>query len=262
MQALDIQTQSAEEFAVSLDRYLSYGNTASGHAAHHAKEDLDRRMGQDKAREAIPRAWAELVEADSGGRLVALLEEATAALADNAPARADVIEYLRRLAPADSPVRRRPKRTRASSAESLTAKAPRSALPVMETPTPSPQHRVAQPTSAGDVRYYLFGEERAAKNPRGAYVAIFRGLAERDPGFLSQMEPKLRGRKNRGIARSKQELATNETMVKSAVALAGGWWLLSHLSNKDKIRHLRIACEVAGIPFGKRAGLHIDLPNA
>ena len=51
-------------------------------------------------------------------------------------------------------------------------------------------------------------------------------------------------------------------MVKSAVALAGGWWLLTHLSNKNKIRYLRTACEVAGIPFGKRTGLHIDLPNA
>jgi hypothetical protein len=51
-------------------------------------------------------------------------------------------------------------------------------------------------------------------------------------------------------------------MVNSAVLLPGDWWLLTHLSNKDKTHALRIACEVAGIPFSDRAGLDIHLPNA
>ena len=51
-------------------------------------------------------------------------------------------------------------------------------------------------------------------------------------------------------------------MVKTAVLLPGNWWLLTHLSNKDKIQSLRIACDVADIPFGDPRGLDIHLPNA
>ena len=34
------------------------------------------------------------------------------------------------------------------------------------------------------------------------------------------------------------------------------------MSNAQKLHSLKTACEVAGIPFGDRAGLYIDLPNA
>ena len=237
VQALDIQTQSAQDFAVSLDRYLSYGNTASGHAAHHAKEDLDRRMGQDKAREAIPRAWAELVEADSGGRLVGLLEEATAALADNTPARVDVIEFLRRLAPADNRGVRRPV-------------------------APVRKQKPALPVGSRSVKFHLLEQERTAEHAGRAFVDILTTLAERDSTFLSRMEPRLRSRRRRLIARQKDALGDHTGVQRSAAVLPGGWWVHVHLSNKDKIRYLRTACEVAGIPFGKRAGLRIDLPNA
>ena len=110
--------------------------------------------------------------------------------------------------------------------------------------------------------YYLLGNALVAKNAKAAYVAVFRALAERDGDFLSKVDPKLRGRKNRGVARTQQELSTNEGMVRNAAPLSGNWWLLTHISNKQKIHSLRIACEVAGIPFGDRAGVDIHLPNA
>ena len=50
--------------------------------------------------------------------------------------------------------------------------------------------------------------------------------------------------------------------VWSVRILMSGWWLLTHMSNKQKIRSLSIACEVVGIAFGERSGLYIDLPNA
>jgi len=33
------------------------------------------------------------------------------------------------------------------------------------------------------------------------------------------------------------------------------------MSNESKIKYLKIACEVAGIAFGHRDGLKIELPN-
>ena len=51
-------------------------------------------------------------------------------------------------------------------------------------------------------------------------------------------------------------------MIKSAALISGDWWLLTHMSNKQKIHYLKIACEEAGIPFGDRTGLEVILPNA
>ena len=112
------------------------------------------------------------------------------------------------------------------------------------------------------LRYWLLGEERFARNAREAYVAVFAALAERDPGFLERVAPILRKSKNRGVARTKQELSSNESMVNSGVPLPGNWWLLTKLSNAHKIRALRMACDAAGIRFGHRTGLVISLPNA
>lgn len=251
VRALDIETEPPDEVAAALDRYLSYPNTASGKAADYARVDLDKRIDRHKAKEAIPRAWTRLVEDGPDGRLAALLLDATSSLVDSAPARQDVADYLRRLRADDRPASPAPKRTRTS-------------LPKTLAPTVKADREDDNKAAAGSksIRYHLFGKERIAKNARAAYITAFKTLAERDGGFLNRADPKLRGRKNRGLARTKRELSGSEPMIKGAALLPGDWWLLTHLSNKQKTRSLRIACEIAGVPFGDRAGLEIILPNA
>jgi hypothetical protein len=39
-----------------------------------------------------------------------------------------------------------------------------------------------------------------------------------------------------------------------------GWWLGTNIANRDKERLAKIACEVAGLKFGK--DLVIEFPNA
>ena len=112
------------------------------------------------------------------------------------------------------------------------------------------------------LRYWLLGEEQSAGNAKAAYVAVFAALAERDTDFLARVAPKLRGRRNRGVGRTKWELSSNESIANSGVPLPGNWWLLTKLPNDRKIRSLRIACDAAGIRFGDREGLDISLPNA
>ena len=84
------------------------------------------------------------------------------------------------------------------------------------------------------MRFHLLGEERVAKNAKEAYIAVFTTLAERDREFLTRLEPKFHGRKNRKVARTKQALSSTDVMVNSAVLLPDNWWLLTRLSNKNK----------------------------
>ena len=251
VRTLDIEAEPLDEVAAALDRYLSFPNTASGRAADYARVDLDKRIDRHKAKEAIPRAWTRLVEDGPDGRLAALLLDATSSLVDSAPAKQDVADYLRHLKSDDRPSSRARKRTRTSP--------PKTLAPMVKENRGDDKKTAAH--SEG-VRYHLLGKERVAKNARDAYVTVFKTLAERDGGFLNRVDPKLRGRKNRGLARTNRELSDSDSMVRSAALLPGDWWLLTHLSNKQKTHSLRIACDVAGIPFGERAGLELILPNA
>lgn len=47
--------------------------------------------------------------------------------------------------------------------------------------------------------------------------------------------------------------------IKKSKEISPGWWLDTNLSNESKIKRLRMACGVAGIPFGKPSGLKITL---
>lgn len=238
---VDIETDSLDEITAGLDRYLSYANTVSGEAADHAREDLSARRDRHKARMALPQAWDQLVEDE---RLASLLSDMTWSRVETRPDRRDVAAFLRSLKSGGLP-------------------APVAPVAPPETRGTKVGPSVSRATAhgAGAITYCLLGAERHARNAKEAYVSIFDALARRDPRFLARMEPKLRGRKIRGLARAKHDVSPLESVLAAAVSLPGGWWLHTHLSNDGKTRHLETACEVAGIRFGDPAGLDISLPT-
>ncbi len=279
---LDLESDPLEQIASNLERYLSWKNTASGRAADLAREDLNARLDRRKARATIPRAWARLVEGKVDARLSALLTEATVSLTGSAPAESDIARFLSSLtSEEDRPrrrtaSRRRPKRqpdARRGGPEEIREPA---WTPGTETRTQRPESsdhgtksgagpsserpgRSGRPAQA--VRYWLLGKEYVGGNAKDAYIAVFGALAERDPEFLTRVEPRLRGRTRRGLSQAKHELSGVSSVLKVSARLPGGWWLDTNLSNAQKTRRLKIACEIAGIPFGDRAGLDILLPT-
>ena len=259
---LDLETDPTDVAAMALDRYLAYANTESGRAADYAREDLNARIDRHRAREAIPRAWAHLIEGELDHRLAALLVETVRTLTEGAPTHQDIADFLRRLKPDDGN-RLRKATDRGSLTVGVAAHA-RAQEPTAQprTDRSSPPSAGARSRTTGAIRYWLHGEEQVAKNAKEAYVAIFAALAERDSEFLTRIAPRLRGRKNRGVAQRRRELSSNDSAVSTAAPLPGGWWLFTHMSNAQKMRALRVACGAAGIRFGLRTGLDITLPNA
>ena len=249
VRTLDLRKHAPKEVAEALERYLSYPNTESGKASEYAKEDLSKRINRDKAKGLIPAAWRALIEDDQDDRLVKLLIDKTSSLSVYAPVESDVVSFLEDLRP--------------SHDSSLENNVDISSFPP---PSPPPEgesdihHR--KTGAQGPIRYHLKGIEYGTTDAIDAYVKIINELAIRNDDFLQRLEPELRGRKRKGVARKQSDLSPAEGTRKRAVLLPGGWWLQTHLSNSDKIRNLKIACSVAGIPFGEPGGLHIDLPNA
>ena len=249
VRTLDLRKHAPEEVAEALERYLSYPNTESGKASEYAKEDLSKRINRDKAKGLIPAAWRALIEDDQDDRLVKLLIDKTSSVSVYAPMELDVVSFLEDLRP--------------SHGSSLENNVDISSFPP---PSPPPEgksdihHR--KMGAQGPIHYHLRGIAYEARNAKDAYVEIIKELAIQDDDFLQRLEPALRRRKNKGAARKKSDLSPAEVTRNSAVLIPGGWWLQTQLSNSHKIRDLKIACSVAGIPFGEPGGLHIDLPNA
>ena len=244
IRALDIKLASPACVAFYLNRYLSYENLESGKAIDDAIKDRKERIDKEKAREAIPRAWAHLVKEELYGRLSALLTEAVERFCEVTPRKEDIAEFLFGLKPGVNP-----------PPPSPLALAPRSwrQMPSQLKPSVNPP-----PPSPPPLRFWVLGKERSAKNAKEAYVSIFKTLAERDPRFLPRAAQKLRGHKNCYLARSKMEISSVERVARQSVLLPGDWWLSTWLSNKSKMRYLKIACEVANVKFGDRNGLEIS----
>lgn len=229
IKTLDIETESPEEVAAALDRYLSYANTESGRAADYARVDLDKRIDRHKAREAIPGAWTRLVDDGPDGSLAALLLDATVSLAKSAPAKQDVSDFLRHLKSEARSSSRVPREKRKSPPQKSSPAVEKTKETTRES-TPPP---IGGSTDPEGVRYSLLGEERVAKNARDAYIAILTALAKRDRDFLMRVEPRLRGRKNRKVARTKHELSSADVMVNSAVLLPNNWWPYSPVQQEQ-----------------------------
>ena len=253
VRTLDFANQSPDDIVAALHRYLSFDHTASGKAADYARADLEKNANRNRARKKIPEAWRRLVAGGEDERLVDLLVEATSRLSDYAPTKEDVADFLHHLHPSTD--EREVRSGRRHAGEQAPVKPPPlNRTEPLEPPRPAPPPR--------QVRYHLLGTEHSADNAAQAFVQIFRALADRDAGLLERLDPQVRGRKNRLLARSVADLTATAAMRRAAVSLPGGWWLLTHLSNKQKMSNLKVACTAADIPFGRPDGLQIDLPNS
>ena len=83
-------------------------------------------------------------------------------------------------------------------------------------------------------------------------VQVLRTLAERDSDFFKKFAdlPK-HGRTRRYLAKNQEELyPSRPDLTRMSKEIAPGWWIGTNYANRDKLKILKMACEVAGIRFG------------
>ena len=244
VRTLDIEEHSTEEVIRVLTRYISFGNTQSGQAKKNAESDLNERITKIEAKENISIAWQSLLDGTSD-KLVNLLIEETS-LISSAPERSDVEEFLKSLENAE--LEPKPKTTRRKKPE------PKKPESRKRTKVAPPEPEKLPKTSGRKTTFFLLGEEYTeAGYSVNAYVKIMKILAARDKDFTIRLAPLTAGKKNKWLSRNREDMV----VYKMAREVSPGWWLDTNVSNKDKIRRLRVACEAAGIPFGKPNGLKI-----
>ena len=117
-------------------------------------------------------------------------------------------------------------------------------------PSPRPQHRpasTADSLSRGRASRALDGEVRPGESNGDVVVRVFAALHERDPTFLRRCAAQLND-----LRRLKEEfpawLRKNKRNVRE---LPDGWWLNVWGKAERQRGRLRIACDVAGISYGR-----------
>ena len=230
VRTLDFEEHSAEEVIEGLARYMSFDNTRSGQARKNAESDLNERITKIEAKENISTAWESLLDGTSD-KLVNLLIEETS-LISSAPERSDVEKFLKNLKNVES------------EPKTILQKKPKP--PKLE----EPRKRIDK-----EISFFLLGEEYAESSAVNAYVRIIEILASRDQGFLARLAPRTLGRRKhkKWLSQNHNEMSVHANPRE----ISTGWLLDTRVSNEGKIRRLRTACEVAGIPFGKPRGLRI-----
>lgn len=246
---LDMFERSPNEAANVLQRYLDRDGVVKGEALEHAREEYRSQNRRATARNAIPDAWHDLIQARNE-QLANLLAKATESKVGIRPEENDVIVFLASLQRSLSgsitqPVSQRtPERTLPSQPDVIDPRSARRAA--------RPQRGL--PRRQGKV--VVEGREFEYKNVKDAMVLVLSDLHRRDRNFLLRLSqhPECRGRKRLFIARSPEELypATSRQNIRDMnESLPDGWFVATNNSTEQKRKFLKIASKVAGLTFGR-----------
>jgi hypothetical protein len=85
-------------------------------------------------------------------------------------------------------------------------------------------------------------------------VQVFEELARRDTSFLERFAARPKhGKKRRFIARAQMELYPDRPDLGEAHShqLSSGWWIGTNYSRENIEKIVKMACEVAGLTYGK-----------
>ncbi len=227
---LDLLERTVHESAERLERYLSYEAVRSGQAIQMAKHDYHNVTRDREIQKQLPLAFAKLI-ADQDEGLLELLADQVESLCGYKPELDVVADFLVNHASTNI----------------------RAFIPTQ--PVAVPPEVADKSHGLSSVYGFTFqGIWHSAKNPTEVYFNVFEALAQRDATFLARFAalPK-HGKKRRYVAATKEELYPGrpDFVETHAHQLSSGWWVGTNYSTATKRQIIQLACEVAGIEFGR-----------
>ena len=241
---IDLVEEDSRHCATTLARYLDVGAVKSGDARKRAEHDYEAARFQKEAASRFASVWRKLLAGPEPLLLDLFSEEvenATSVRPD--PKRA--AEFIRDQArmggvPTGAPKRKPLKRV------------------VQDAPSPVPKPRSTD--AAGAPSFTFQGQTETFSNAAQVFAAVFRELASRDSGFCKRYSEQHSGRVRKYVARSRDQLYPGKPRFETfSRPLPGGWWLATHCSNRDKLRRIERACQVAGVDFGHDLKVHMPV---
>lgn len=219
---LDLVERSSEDSETRLERYLRYSLVCDGMAIENARADHKNAKKQKAAEEAIPKAWQKLLE-EGDSDLIDLLIEQVEDISGYKPDIDTVSDFIEAIAQKtqDTP------------------------------PFPIPKPPAVKVKGNG-LEYMLLGQRRTAKAAIDVVVEILLELQKKDQTFLQRYTVRKHGKKRRWVAHTADELYPGRPDLKIfSQKLTDNFVLGTNYANREKLNMIKLACEIAGLKFGK-----------
>lgn len=228
---LDLIEREPEEVVARLRRYLDFEAVKSGAALQAARDDYQNVSRARLIERALPDALDRLV-IEEDPLLIELLADQVESLCGYKPEPDVVAAYLKeRLARGVTPTAAAATQDRTRSRQSV--------------------HRRS---TAGSIGFTLDGVVQECRNGREVLVSVFESLSRRDPTFPERFAALPRhGRTRRYLARVPDDLYPGRPDLahEYSAQLTSGWWLGVNYSKAQIERIVRMACDVAGLRYGR-----------
>ncbi len=221
---IDLLDDDHRKSAGTLVRYLELAAVKSQKARRRAEQDYEQARSQRQAASQFESVWRALLSGPESLILDLFLEEV------------------------ERETKVRPDRERAAHfVRSQIAGGGLRTEPVPDgTAKPAPQPRPKPPSFTIQDRTETF--ETGAKLLGG----VFREFALMDPDFCRRYAERYSGRVQKFVARSRREIHPGSPPIqRSALPLPGGWWVSTHMGNKEKLKRIKQACELLGLEYGR-----------
>lgn len=106
--------------------------------------------------------------------------------------------------------------------------------------------------NASDGRYEVLGQRIAARTAKEAYLHIIGDLSDMEPSLMPRLaEMAKSGSRNHFSLHAENVYPGRIDLMDEVVPLGNGWFAGVNISNSEKSKFLRLACEILGLTFGK-----------
>ena len=232
---LDLLRCDIAECCARLRRYLARDDVLKGIAAQNAWADYQGVLRQREVEAALPQAWNQLLDTVDDSVIESLVKRVSG-ICGYEPGRQTCADFLTRV--------------------------PR--MGVLTQPIPAPPKPVARPDTTpakpgSGVGFTLRGERYGCANAIRVMVGILEKLTELDPTFPDKFAAKDTRKSRSYIAKSKDGLYQSAHLCERfSVQSNFGWFIGTNYNKLEVVKIAKLACETAGLEFGRDIILHID----
>ena len=234
---LDLLEREPDESESRFRRYLDYSAGCSGSALASARADY-RDVNRDRQiREALPRAWQELLKEpdDFLAELLADKVEDICGYKPDVDSCSQVIRFITGSRPLPAPA----------------------TGPAIATALPSSGPRPIQ--RPGGIGFTLFGQFHPCGAAREVMIRVLQEFDRRDPTFLERFVSRKHGRKRRYVSTDRLDLYPGRPDLAEVhyAELKPGWYAGTNYSRQVIESIILLACDVASVSFG--SDIQMDL---
>ena len=235
-------TEKTAACAKRFDSFLRKERVLSKEARSAAEEFHFNNKEKQKASEAIPKVWRGLLE-NPDSELRMLILEGVENECGIIPEIDDLDSFLEKQLGDES------------ENVAVNRQLPGQTKQPEQTASPESQQHTDIPPKSKIAGYIFNGKKHTTNTAIKTLVAIVKEFSSRDNTFMDSFAAETKGRKWRLVARNREDLYDDKSLINRSADLKNGWWLGTKIGTIDMRRKIKTACKVASVQFGSQLTL-------